>query len=108
MEMTKKKRQHVVLLEPPSEEGAEALLISDDGTVESGRLGGLKEGQPLNGRDMLHLAPHRNSPVVWSVKDRTSFQAEGSKGPAKVNSKVFRDNYDKIFGKAEDDDELLN
>jgi hypothetical protein len=60
----------------------------------------------LEGREMVQLAQHRNSPVVWEVKDRVSFRAEGSKGPPKVTSKAFRDNYDKIFG--EDSDALPN
>jgi len=99
MSDNQKPKEHIVLLEPPSEEGSEALLVSDDGTVEHGHLGGVKEGQNLNGMDMIQLAPHRNSPMVWSVKDRMSFRSEeGSKGPAKVTSKAFRDNYDLIFG----------
>lgn len=100
----KKVREHVVLLEPPKEEGSEAMLVSSDGRVEFGRLGGAKEGQDLRGMDMVQLAPHRNSPVVWNVKDRMSFRSEeGSKGPAKVNNKAFRDNYDRIFGEADGD-----
>jgi hypothetical protein len=103
-----KPKEHVVLLEPPKEEGSEAMLVSSDGRVEFGRLGGAKEGQDLRGMDMVQLAPHRNSPVVWNVKDRMSFRSEeeGSKGPAKVNSKAFRDNYERIFGG--DDDALPN
>lgn len=104
-----KKRQHVVMLEPLKPEGSEALLVSEDGIVEHGRMGMMKEGQNLNGLDMVQLAPHRNSPMVWEVKDRVSFREEGSKGQAKVNSKLFRDNYDKIFGPpSEGSDAALN
>jgi hypothetical protein len=103
-EDTKPRKQHVVLLEPPSKKGADALLVSDDGTVESGRIGGLKEGQPLNGKEMLRLSPHPDSPVVWNVKERVSFEGESqkSKGPAKVTNQAYRNNYDEIFGASDD------
>lgn len=101
-----KTKEHVVLLEPPKEGGSEAMLVGSDGCVEFGLLGQAKEGQDLRGMDVIQLAPHRNSPMVWNVKDRMSFrQDEGVKGPAKVSSKAFRDNYERIFG---DDDALPN
>jgi hypothetical protein len=36
---------------------------------------------------------------VYEVHDETVCNAPGSKGPAKVNSREYRDNWDGIFGK---------
>jgi len=103
-----KVKEHVVMLEPEKENGTEAMLVRSDGHVEFGVMGRAREGQDLRGLDLVQLAPHANSPVVWNVKERTSFRSEGSQssGPAKVNSKAFRDNYERIFGG--DDDALPN
>jgi hypothetical protein len=101
-----KPEQHIVLLEPPRDEGSEALLVSDDGYVEHGYLRDVQEGKPLNGSDMIQVAPHPNSPLVWRVKDRMSFREGG--GPAKYTSRAYRNNYDQIFGKEKEPDALLN
>jgi hypothetical protein len=102
----KKPIGQVVLLEPPKEGGSRALVVQGD-RVEEGTIGGVKEGQPLNGRDMIQLGPHPQSPIVYNLMERVSFtpdtedapdSQEGGRGPAQVASPAYRANYDVIFG----------
>ena len=104
----------VVLLEPPKEEGSRALVVQGD-RVEEGTIGGMKEGQSLNGRDVIQLGPHPQSPFVFNLMERVSFSSdepdpsdEGGKGPAKVTSRAYRASYDSIFGRKGNDDALPN
>lgn len=92
----------VVLLEKPSDLGSKAMIVTDRG-VEFGSISPLKHGQPINGRELLHVRGTDEAPVLDLI-DRTKFGEEGD-GPAMVNSQEFRDNYDKIFG---GEDVLLN
>lgn len=102
---TEKSKGRVVLLEPPCPvHGAEAVVLREDGGVERGRIGPpIREGQDLRGVEVLHVSPLNHSPVVWDLKDRMVFGADGSvtKGPAKVTSHSYRSNYDQIFNPGE-------
>ena len=87
----------IVLLEPP-QEGETRALVLQDSSVEEGYLSPLREGEPINGREMIQLGPCAGSPQVWDILERTSFSEDRS-GPAKVTSPAYRDNYDSIFSK---------
>lgn len=108
--MSDKKRKpigQVVLLEPPKDEGSRALILQGD-QVQEGTIGGMKEGQPLNGKEVIQLGPHPQSPFVYNLMERVSFEPDTpeestSKGPAKVTSRAYRSNYDSIFGRKDDD-----
>ena len=108
----KKPIGQVVLLEPPKKEGSRVLVVQGN-HVEEGTVRGIQDGQPLNGGDLVHLGLHPQSPVVYNLLERESFSNEeqggtsGNKGPAKVTSREYRENYDQIFGK-EDGDALPN
>lgn len=102
----KKPIGQVVLLEPPKEGGSRALVVQN-GEVQEGTIGSMKEGQPLNGREVIQLAPHPQSPVVYNLMERVSFtpdtedtpdSSEDGRGPAQVASPAYRANYDAIFG----------
>lgn len=64
-----------------------------DHDIQMGTLHPIREGQPIP-EGSMHLTPigetgrYRVEPIPTSA----------SKGPAKVNSRAYRDNWDSIFG----------
>ena len=89
----------VVILGPPTADGAGVhVLRAREEKVEVGELRALEEGRPIVG-EVVTLAPRKDNPRVWDVKD--SFRAPGSagKGPAKVATEAYRDGWDEVFGK---------
>jgi hypothetical protein len=90
-EMSKEK---VVLLgSPSSSEESVAIKVDEDGTQETGIIRFVKEGRPIHGEEIMTLSntPH---PLIYDVIDKVSLK---SKGPAKVSSPKYRENYDRIF-----------
>ncbi|MFW9801110.1 MAG: hypothetical protein ACFFFC_00535 [Candidatus Thorarchaeota archaeon] len=74
------------------------VAISGDGGIKIGELRELKEGMPM-GKDaeIVKLSKCKEYPIIWDIVERISL----NKGPIKVTSKSYRDNYDGIFGKSD-------
>lgn len=89
----------VVVLGPPTKDGEGVhVLRATEEKVEAGELRALKEGKPIHG-EVLSLEPRKDNPRVCDV--RSSYRP---KGPAKVNSQSYRDNWEETFGVGTSDD----
>jgi len=95
-------KERVVILEPLSADGeSKAVLVDEAGEVrEAGMVATLKEGQPIHGDELMAISPTAN-PSVYDVQSRMSLKGNGSKGPPKVATQEYRNNYDQIFGSPE-------
>lgn len=97
-------RQDVVLLGPPTADGAGVHVIrARDERIETGELRNVVEGKPLTG-ELVTLQPRKDNPRVCDVTE--SFKtntlpaptpAVPHKGPAQVATKQYRDNWDEVF-----------
>ena len=92
----------VVVLGPPTADGAGVhVLRARDERLEAGELRNLEEGRPITG-EVLTLAPRKDNPRVYDVKESYSPNAPGghkSKGPAQVATQAYRDNWDEVFAR---------
>lgn len=67
-----------------------------DHTIVSGVMKTAKDGQPVNGSEMVHLTQiEGNRYGVESIYDASK---PDRVGPSKVVSKKYRDGWDRIFG----------
>jgi len=94
----------VVVLGPPTADGAGVhVLRARDERIEAGELRALEEGRPITG-EVLSLAPRKDHPRVYDVKESYSPNAPGAppprtKGPAQVATQAYRDNWDEVFAR---------
>jgi hypothetical protein len=104
----KKPSKDVVLLGPPTADGAGLhVLRARDERLEAGELRAFEEGKPIVG-EIVTLRPREDNARVCDVTDSyappppaTAAHADaqlGHKGPAKVASPAYREGWDEIFG----------
>ena len=63
-----------------------------------------RDGQPLNSQELVRLHPRENTPRVCDVEvlhappeEKETPESPEQNGPARVSSKNYRDNWDRIF-----------
>ena len=92
----------VVLLGPPTADGAGIhVLRARDERIEAVELRSLEEGRPITG-EILTLAPRKDHPRLWDVKESftpNAFGTRTTKGPAQVATQAYRDNWDEVFAR---------
>jgi hypothetical protein len=116
----------VALLYAPTEDGKGArVLRARDGSLETGEVRAIKEGQPINRGEVVKLTPRAGAPCVCDVEvlhaaaqaapsADTSPSASSERGaessgrPAQVATEDYRVNWDRIFGGRTKRDRALN
>jgi redox-sensitive bicupin YhaK (pirin superfamily) len=107
----KRGSRDVALLYAPTDDGKGArILRSRDGNLEAGEVRPAKEGQPLQGAELVRLEPRPDAPCVCDVQvlheaapRESSVPLEaptaGLAGrPAQVATEDYRLNWDRVFG----------
>jgi hypothetical protein len=107
----KRGSRDVALLYAPTDDGKGArILRSRDGNIEAGEVRPAKDGQPLQGGELVRLEPRADAPCVCDVHvlhetrpreksaPSAATPAEPSGRPAQVASKGYRVNWDRVFG----------
>ncbi len=86
--------QDFIVLGPPTQGGGQmAIRHREDHVVEVCELRKAEDGKPLpENAELIKLSGEGPTYKVESIYD-------GRKGPSKVATKVYRDNFDTIFGK---------
>ena len=107
-QQSKRGARDVALLYAPTDDGKGArILRSRDGNLEAGEVRPVKEGQPLQGGELVKLEPRADAPCVCDVEvlhegKRVSRDAEGAPEPtgrpAQVATEDYRMNWDRVFG----------
>jgi hypothetical protein len=102
----------VALLYAPTDDGQGARVVrARNGSLETGEVRPVREGQPLTQGELVRLSPRADAPCVCDIEvlhattpapDPTAdAAAESPRGrPAQVASDDYRMNWDRIFGGA--------
>lgn len=90
-------KEKLVFCGSPAAQEVSAIRVAEDGTQQTGIVRSVEEGKPIHGDEIMILS-NTGHPLVYNVDDKISLD---SKGPAKVSSPVYRENYDRIFGSLE-------
>ncbi len=92
----------VVFVHGAPTEGVQITRLRDD-RIESGELRPLREGRPIVG-EVVKLAPRKESDRLFDVEvlakgatPPAEPRDKGHKGPTRVTSSAFRDNWDTVF-----------
>jgi len=102
----------VALLYAPTDDGKGArILRARDGNIEAGEVRPAKEGQPLQGAELVKLEPRADAPCICDVqvlhegrRPLPSSSAprpaamESVGRPAQVATEDYRVNWDRVFG----------
>jgi hypothetical protein len=90
----------VMLLHSPTDdgEGARVLRVKDD-SLSVGEVRPVREGEPMNARELVRLRPRDGTPRVCDVE--TLYEPPRKSGPPKVATRRFREGWDAIFGTRE-------
>jgi hypothetical protein len=95
----------VVLLHGPTDDGnGSRVLRARPGQLEVGEVRPVREGQPVNGAEVVTLRPRDGTPNVCDVdvvhaKPAPAREAKGDRhGPAQVATNAYRTRYDRVFG----------
>jgi hypothetical protein len=97
-----KKKTDVLFVGPRTEDGeGHKVLRKRDESLEVGELRDVKEGKPIHG-ELVKLTPREGEDRTFDVdvlhaKKDTGASDTARKGPAKVTTAAYRDNYDQIF-----------
>ncbi|MBI5536440.1 MAG: hypothetical protein HY898_27205 [Deltaproteobacteria bacterium] len=93
-------KHDVVLVHGQTEDGEGVrVLRSRPGKIEAAELRAIKQGVPIQGAEVVRLRERDGSPVLWDVEVEYDGRDEAShKGPSRVSSRAYRDNWDRIFG----------
>ncbi|MBN1612616.1 MAG: hypothetical protein JW940_38655 [Polyangiaceae bacterium] len=95
------------------------VLRRREGRVEAGAARPLKHGQPIQG-EIVRLKPRKEFPLLCDVEvelpapkspeARSADEPTGTvrKGPARVTTERYRENWDAIWARSNEDDTLLN
>jgi hypothetical protein len=97
------------------------VLRRRDGRIEAGAARPLKHGQPIQG-EVVRLKPRKEFPLLCDVEVEVAVpkpkapeaqSAEeptgtGRKGPARVTTERYRENWDAIWARPNKDEGLLN
>jgi hypothetical protein len=100
----------------PDGEGLQ-VLRRRDGQIEAGAARPLKHGQPIQG-EVVRLKPHKEFPLLCDVEVElpgpklprvpSTEQPRSRKGPARVATERYRENWDAIWARPKKDEPLLN
>jgi hypothetical protein len=100
----------VALLYAPTDDGKGArILRARDGNIEAGEVRPAKEGQPVQGGELVKLEPRPDAPCVCDVhvlhearraepSAPRSAASEPPGRPAQVATEDYRVNWDRVFG----------
>ena len=109
-QQAKRGSRDVALLYAPTDDGKGArILRSRDGNLEAGEVRPVKEGQPLQGGELVRLEPRADAPCVCDVQvlheqkraeGDTAAAPESTGRPAQVATDDYRMNWDRVFGGA--------
>jgi hypothetical protein len=104
--------QDVAFLYAPTDDGKGArILRSRNGNIEAGEVRPVKDGQSLQGGELVRLEPRADAPCVCDVQvlhearardvtvpssPATSVETPGR--PAQVATRDYRVNWDRVFG----------
>jgi len=101
----------VALLYAPTDDGKGArILRARDGNIEAGEVRPAKDGQPLQGAELVRLEPRSDAPSLCDVhvlheakqRDTTAPSSapavEPTGRPAQVATEDYRVNWDRVFG----------
>jgi hypothetical protein len=101
----------VALLYAPTDDGKGArILRSRDGNIEAGEVRPAKDGQPLQGGELVRLEPRADAPCVCDVRVLHEARPRESSAPpapptsaptgrpAQVATEDYRVNWDRVFG----------
>jgi hypothetical protein len=104
----KRGSRDVALLYAPTDDGKGArILRSRDGNLEAGEVRPVKDGQPLQGGELVRLEPRTDAPCVCDVHvlhegPRSDAASPATPtGPAQVATDDYRLNWDRVFGSGE-------
>jgi hypothetical protein len=107
----------VALIHGVTEEGDLRVVRQREDRLEFGAVRPLREGVPITG-EVVRLTPRKEFPLLCDVKtefkpaEPTRDVAEPSavqhKGPARVASKSYRNNWDLIWSRPSSSDDLAN
>jgi hypothetical protein len=104
----KRGSRDVALLYAPTDDGKGArILRSRDGNLEAGEVRPIKDGQPLQGGELVRLEPRTDAPCVCDVHvlheapRAAATSPAAPSGPAQVATDDYRLNWDRVFGSAE-------
>jgi hypothetical protein len=98
--MSDDERDVVVLAGPTQDDkGARVVRFKGD-EVSFGEVRAAEDGKPLHGAEVVRLTPREGAPRVCDVEVLHAPPAR--KGPAKVTSEPYRQNWDAIFGAGSD------
>jgi len=99
----------VVLLHSPTEDGAGVRVVrARPGQLEAGEVRPAKDGQPLNGAELVTLKPREDAPQLCDVEvlharepraEKRADAAPARSGPAQVATRAYRKQWDRVFGK---------
>jgi hypothetical protein len=90
----------VVLVHGQTDDGEGVrVLRSRPGKIEAAELRAVKQGAPIHGGELVRLRAREGSPVLWDVEVEYDGRTDGKhKGPMRVSTRAYRDNWDRIFG----------
>jgi hypothetical protein len=95
------------------------VLRRRDGRVEAGAARPLRHGQPIQG-EVVRLKPRKEFPLLCDVEVEVAAPKSpgvqsadeptgtGRKGPARVTTERYRENWDAIWARPKKDERLLN
>jgi hypothetical protein len=103
-------------LHDPTEDGkGTKILRLRRGRVETAEVRPAHDGKPLNDQELVRLHPRKQTPRICDVEVLHEASAVGAEneqekatsGPARVSSRAYRDNWDRVFAveSGETDDE---
>ena len=108
-ESNKAAGRDVALLYAPTEDGKGARVVrARDGSLETGEVRPVRDGQPLNHGELVRLSPRADAPCICDVEvlhapaavpaPSNEPAALATRGrPAQVASDDYRMNWDRIF-----------
>ena len=107
----KRGSRDVALLYAPTDDGKGArILRARDGNIEAGEVRPVKDGQPLQGGELVKLEPRPGAPCVCDVEVLHEARPRESSAPAaapaveplgrpaQVATEDYRVNWDRVFG----------
>jgi hypothetical protein len=95
--------EDIAFLHSATEDGqGTRILRLRKGKVEAAEVRPVKEGQTINTQEVVRLHPRETTPRVCDVEVLHAPlveepEASEQSGPARVSSKAYRENWDRIF-----------
>jgi hypothetical protein len=104
--MTEKKAgpEDVAILCGPTDDGKGARVVrARAGVLSTGEIRPAKDGEPINGAELVRLCPREGVPRVCDVEvlhagTQTAQLPVALDGPAQVATEEYRHNWERIFG----------